>query len=130
MVAVDAYLESLNRHIADVRDTSVNLEQTIDALDSFTNALRVRQEQQEKELAALLKERAVYLCPFRVGDYVKGWDISDRERAAKVIGIYNTAKAPHWNVMIEKDGMPYTLYFSDPDKLRLANIQNEVASDE
>lgn len=130
MVAVDAYLESLNRHIADVRGTLRRIEQAVDAHESFVSELKITVEEQESTLAALLKERAVYLCPFRVGDYVKGWDISDRERAAKVIGIYNTAKAPHWNVMIEKDGMPYTLYFSDPDKLRLANIQNEVVSDE
>lgn len=72
-------LVMLTRAIKIARDTSVNLEQTIDALDSFTNALRGRQEQQEKELAALLKYRAELLCPYKVGDYVKGWDIFDEE---------------------------------------------------
>ena len=47
------------------------------------------------------------------------------ERAAKVIRIYNTAKAPYWNVMIERDGAPFSLYSADPKELRPAYVDNE-----
>lgn len=126
----DKYLETLNRHIADLRASLLVIEQTIDTHEDFISELKRNVDEQESKLASLLKERAEYLCPFKVGDYITGWDISDRERAAKVIRIYSRASAPLWNVMIEKDGSPYTLHFIDSDKLRLADMQNEVASDE
>ena len=118
-------LEMLTRAIKIARDTSVNLEQTIDALDSFINALRGRQEQQEKELEALLKYRAQLLCPFKVGDHIRGWDAFNEERAAQVIGIVSKDSDPLWNIVIEKDNAPYILRFIDPTKLSLADVNNE-----
>lgn len=118
-------LEILTRAIKIARDMSVDLEQTIDALDSFANALRGRQEQQEKELESLLKHRAELLCPFKVGDYIKGWDAFDEERIAQIIGIVSKDSAPLWSIVIEKDGAPYILRFIDPTKLSLAYVDNE-----
>lgn len=118
-------LEILTRAIKLARESSVNLEQAVAALDSFANALRGRQEQQEKELESLLKHRAELLCPFKVGDYIKGWDAFDEERIAQIIGIVSKDSAPLWSIVIEKDGAPYILRFIDPTKLSLAYVDNE-----
>ena len=124
-MADNNYLETLNHYIDDMRESFVTLDQTIDALDSFIEVLRAKRDAQSDKLASLLKERAEYLCPFKVGDYIKGWDYYNKDKVAKVIGIYDRTSAPLWNVMIEKDGAPYTLHFIDANRLSLADVDAE-----
>ncbi len=121
----DKYLETLNRHIKALRGSLRVTEQAIDECNDVIATLQNSLDAHEKELASLLKERAEYLCPFKIGDYVKGWDYFDKERAAKVIRIYDIIKEPYWNIMIEKDGAPYTLYFADPNELRSAYVDSK-----
>lgn len=95
----DKYLEMLNRCIETARDSMLTLEQTIDMHDDFIDALKRKLAEQESKLELLLKERAEYLCPFKAGDYIKGWDYFDKERIAKVIGC--SVRTSIWSLLHE-----------------------------